>query len=50
MEHSHLLRKNSGRLNADQFRKAVSTLREAKLVEWDAVKKTYFLTSDGWGG
>jgi hypothetical protein len=49
LEHSSLLRKNSSRLNAEQFRRAIGTLREAKLVEWEATTKTYLLTPEGWG-
>jgi hypothetical protein len=49
MDHSSLLRKNSSRLNAEQFRRAVMTLVEAGLVEWDKGKKSYFLTPEGWG-
>jgi hypothetical protein len=48
MEHSTMLRRLSSRLNADQFRRSLQTLREAKLVEFDAASKTYFLTSEGW--
>jgi hypothetical protein len=48
MEHSNLLRRNSSKMNAEQFKRAIATLKEAKLVEWDAVSKTYFLTSEGW--
>jgi hypothetical protein len=48
MEHSMLLRRNSGRLNAEQFRRAIGTLREARLLEWEAKTRTYFLTPEGW--
>ncbi len=48
IEHSALLRKNSGRLNAEQFRRAIATLREAKLVEFDGPSRIYYLTSEGW--
>ena len=48
IEHSMLLRKNSARLNSEQFKRALQTLREAKLVDWDPIAKTYFLTSEGW--
>jgi hypothetical protein len=48
MEHSKLLRKNSNRMNAEQFKRSIGTLREAKLVEWDGTTRTYFLTSEGW--
>lgn len=48
MEHTKLLRKNSARMNSYQFKGALATLREAKLVEWDAVGKLYYLTSEGW--
>lgn len=50
MERSALLRKNSTKMNAEQFDRCMKTLREAKLVEWEAVKKTYSLTPEGWGG
>jgi hypothetical protein len=49
MEHSDLLRRNSSRMNAGQFKQAIGTLREAKYVEWDATSRTYVLTSTGWG-
>jgi len=48
MEHSKLLRRMSSRLTAEQFKRSVSTLREAKMIEWDAIGKTYYLTSIGW--
>jgi hypothetical protein len=47
-EHTSLLRKNSSRMNAFGFKNAMSTLREARLVEWDGAGKKYFLTSEGW--
>ena len=47
-DHTTLLRKNSARMTAFQFKNAVGTLREAKLVEWDAVGKKYYLTAEGW--
>lgn len=46
--HSDWLRRNSSRLNARQFKDLVSTLREAKLVDFDHGKKVYYLTSEGW--
>lgn len=48
MEHSELLRRQSSRMNAEHFKKAMATLREAKLVEWDPVARTYYLTREGW--
>jgi hypothetical protein len=48
MEHTVLLRRNSSRMNGDQFRRTMGTLREAKLVEWDPVSRAYFLTIEGW--
>lgn len=48
MEHSVLLRRNSSKMNAEQFKRCVNTLREAKLIEWDATTRTYFLTAEGW--
>jgi len=48
LEHSSLLRKNSSKMNAEQFRRAMTTLREAKLVELDGPSHTYFLTAEGW--
>jgi len=48
MEHSTLLRRNSSKMNAESFKRAIGTLREAKLLEWDAVTRTYTLTPDGW--
>jgi len=49
MEHSLLLRRNSSRLNAEQFKRATTTLREAGLMEWDGQARTYTLTPEGWG-
>jgi hypothetical protein len=48
VEHTALLRKNSTKMNSEQFRRCVGTLREAKLVEWDAPGKRYVLTPEGW--
>jgi uncharacterized protein DUF3987 len=48
LEHSVLLRKNSSRLNAEQFKRAIQTLREARIVDWDATTKSYILTPEGW--
>lgn len=48
MEYSTLLRRNSSRLNAVQFKSAMATLREAKQVEWNAPEKKYYLTPEGW--
>jgi hypothetical protein len=48
MEHSALLRRNSSRMNADAFKRALGTLREARLVEYDAETHTYCLTPEGW--
>jgi hypothetical protein len=48
MEHSLMLRRNSSKMNAEQFKRSMATLREAKMVEWDAATHTYYLTSVGW--
>lgn len=48
MNHSDLLRRNSGRMNARQFKDLISTLREAKLLDHDSIRKVYFLTPEGW--
>lgn len=45
--HSDWLRLNSHRLNSLQFKGAVGTLRESKLVDYDSVKRQYFLTPEG---
>lgn len=50
IEHSALLRRNSSRLNAEQFRRAIETLKEAKLIEHDSKTRSYALTTEGWGG
>jgi hypothetical protein len=47
ISHSSWLRMNSHRLNSFQFRNAVATLREAKLVDLDPVQKSYYLTPEG---
>jgi hypothetical protein len=41
------LRMNVHRMNKIQFRQAVDTLREAKLVDYDGVKRVYCLTPEG---
>jgi hypothetical protein len=48
MEHSTLLRRNSSKINAEQFKRSMTTLREAKLVDWNASTRSYILTPDGW--
>lgn len=48
LPHSDWLRLNNNRLNKDRFKQVVGTLREAKLVDYDAVKKAYYLTPEGW--
>jgi hypothetical protein len=48
MEHSVLLHKNSRRMNAEQFKRAMTTLKESKLVDWIANTRTYVLTPLGW--
>lgn len=48
MEHSVLLRKNSWKMNAEQFRRAIGTLMEAGLVEWKKEDRKYYLTPEGW--
>lgn len=47
LRHSDWLRMNTHRMNTQQFKMAISTLREAKLVDYDATTKQYFLTPDG---
>lgn len=46
--HSDWLRQNIHRLQKEQFKMLVGSLREAKLVDYDAVKKCYLLTPEGW--
>jgi hypothetical protein len=48
LDHSQLLRRNSTKMNAEQFKRSVGTLREAKLLEYDATTRTYHLTAEGW--
>jgi hypothetical protein len=48
MEKSMLLRKNKGRINSDQFKRAMDTLIAAKMVEWIPAKMEYVLTPVGW--
>ncbi len=48
MLHSDLLRRVSGRMNARQFKDLLATLREAKLLDYDSIKRVYFLTPEGW--
>lgn len=48
MSHSEWLRMNTNRMNRQQFREIVHTLREANLISYDAVLKGYFLTPEGW--
>lgn len=49
MDHSSLLRRNSSRLNAEQFRRAMATLVEAKLADYSKTTRQYYLTPLGWG-
>jgi hypothetical protein len=46
--HSEWLRMNTHRMNKDQFKASVGTLREAKMVDYDAVTRSYYLTPEGW--
>lgn len=46
--HSEWLRLNTHRMNKDQFKASVGTLREAKLVDYDSAAKQYYLTPEGW--
>jgi hypothetical protein len=48
MDHSSLLRRVSNKMNKDQFKRAMDTLREAKLVEYEPVTRLYVLTAEGW--
>ena len=48
LSHTNLLRKNSSRMNAFHFKGAIATLREAKLIEYDAAARTYYLMAEGW--
>jgi hypothetical protein len=48
MEHSPLMRRFSGRMNARQFKDLINTLRESKLIDYEPVKRVYFLTPEGW--
>jgi hypothetical protein len=46
--HSDWLSLNTHRMNKDQFKAAVGTLREAKLADYDGSTKKYYLTPNGW--
>jgi hypothetical protein len=48
MTHSELLRKNARRMNADIFKRYLTTLRDSGLVEYDSAEKSYYLTPEGW--
>jgi hypothetical protein len=48
LTHSEWLRKNTSRMNADQFRRAVETMRQGRLITFDAKTKSYFLLPEGW--
>jgi hypothetical protein len=48
IEHSALLRSNSSHMNAEQFKRAMATLRDSKLVAWNAVTKEYILEPIAW--
>jgi predicted transcriptional regulator len=48
VDHSKLLRLNSNKLNARQFKEIVDTLRQAKLIEWDSKVRQYYITPEGW--
>lgn len=47
IKHSDWLRLNIHRMNNIQFKQAVTTLRESKLVDYDGTKRQYFLTPEG---
>jgi hypothetical protein len=47
-KHSNLLRKNTRRMNADNFRRCIDTLRQSDLIEYDAKERAYYLTPLGW--
>jgi hypothetical protein len=49
VEHSTLLRRNSSRMNGEQFRRSMTTLQDAKMVEYNPTKREYVLTAIGWG-
>jgi hypothetical protein len=49
IQHSDWLRLNSNRMKSREFTERVDTLRQSKLVEYDAPQHTYFLTPEGWG-
>lgn len=46
---SALLRLNTTRMNTEQFRRAITTLIEANLLEFSKLDKKYYLTPEGWG-
>jgi len=48
LEHVALLRLNKNKMNVENFKRCMTTLREAKLVEWDAASKRYTLMPEGW--
>ena len=47
-KHSNLLRKNTRRMNADNFRRCIDTLRQSDLIEYDQKERAYYLTPLGW--
>lgn len=48
LKYSDWLRRNSMRLRAAQFKDHVNSLRDAKLVDYDAGPGVYYLTPEGW--
>jgi hypothetical protein len=45
--HSEWARMNVHRMDKKQFKSALDTLRDAKLVDYDGVKRQYYLTPEG---
>lgn len=48
LAYSDWLRKNSSRMKATEFRDRLETLRQAKLIDFDAARKLWYLTVEGW--
>lgn len=45
--HSDWLRRNTSRMNSDTFRKCIDTLKQAKMIAFDATKHKYYLLTAG---
>lgn len=46
--HSVWMRKNAAQLNAEQFRRVIDTMKQAREITYDAQTRVYYLLPGGW--